>query len=115
MTRRFFARKTKCALGHTHDSQREAARCAELRVRFRAGEIENLVFHPAHEFVIGGTPVVMANGHRMKFTLDFGYIENGRMIVEDVKPKNGFMSRDVPVKIALFRHLNPDIELRLVK
>lgn len=112
---RYFAKKTTCAMGHKHDSKREAARCAELVTLFRAGKIDSLVFHPVHEFVINGQAVVMANGHKMKFTLDFGYTENGRTVVEDVKSKTGYLSRDVPIKIALLKHLRPDLEVRIVK
>lgn len=111
----YFAKKTRCALGHRHDSKREAARCAELQLLFRAGEIDALVYEPVWEVSINGRAVKMANGHTMRFTPDFSYVEKGQVVYEDVKPRNGYMSRDVPVKIALFRHLNPDVELRIVK
>lgn len=111
---RFSAKKAVCGLGHKHDSKREAARCGELQMLFRAGEIDALAFAPVWEVVIDGAPVKMANGHTMRFTPDFSYLENGKVVYEDVKPKNGYMSRDVPVKIALFRHLNPLAELRIV-
>lgn len=110
---RFFAQKTTCALGHRHDSKREAARCAELQSLLRAGQIDALAYEPVYEYVIDGHPVKMANGHTMRFTPDFSYIEKGQVVYEDVKPRNGYMSRDVPVKIALFRHLNPSIEFRV--
>jgi hypothetical protein len=110
----FFAKKTECRLGHLHDSKREADRCHELQTLLRAGEIEALSFEPVWEVEIDGRPVKMGNGHTMRFTPDFSYVEGGKVIYEDVKPKNGYMSRDVPVKIALFRHLNPNIDLRIV-
>lgn len=112
---RFFAKKATCALGHKHDSKREAARCAELQLLFRVGEIDALAYEPVWEVEIDGRAVKMGNGHTMRFTPDFSYIENGKVVYEDVKPSNGYMSRDVPVKIALFRHMNPHIELRIVK
>lgn len=113
--RRHFARKTECVLGHKHASAREAARCVELHNRFRAGEIEALAFEPRYEFATERGPIKMGNGATMRFTPDFSYIENGKVVVEDVKSKTGFMERDVPLRIALFRHLFPSVELRVVK
>lgn len=121
---RYFAKKTECALGHKHDSKREAERCAELVLLFRAGKIQNLVFQPVYEFVIEGVLVTMLNGHPARYTSDFAYTENGKVVWEEVKPpkkrdKKGRLvrfgeSRDVPLRLAFFRHLNPDIELRIV-
>jgi hypothetical protein len=111
---RYFARKTECALGHKHASAREAARCAELHNLFRAGKIDALAFEPQYWFDIEGRPVKHANGRRVGYKPDFSYLENGRVIVEDVKARNGFMERDVPLRMALFRHLFPSVELRVV-
>lgn len=111
----FFAKKSACAFGHTHDSKAEAKRCDALQIREDAGDINCLRTHPEFEFIINGKAVKMANGHRMKFTADFEYMEGTDWIVEDVKAKNGFMSRDVPVKLALLRHLYPHITFRIVK
>lgn len=108
---RFFAKKTTCALGHKHDSKREAERCAELMLRFRAGEIDALVFHPVIEIAFEGREVVMGNGAVMRFTPDFSYLEDGKVIYEDVKAKNGYMSRDVPVKLALLRHMGHEVRI----
>ena len=73
-----------------------------------------LIVEPTYTFPIAGKNVKMANGHDMKFTPDFAYIENGRKIVEDVKAANAHMARDVPVKLALARHLWPDVTWRVV-
>lgn len=110
----YFARKTACANGHTHASRKEAKRCDDLHDRQRHGLIAGLQIEPVYHFEINGTPVKMANGHAMKFTPDFSYIENGRKVVEDVKAVNAHMSRDVPVKLALARHLWPDVDWRVV-
>ncbi len=111
----YFAKKATCAMGHRHDSKREAARCAELHILFRAGQIDALAYEPVFQVEINGRPVKMGNGHVMRYTADFAYIENGYTVWEDVKASNGHLSRDVPVKLALLRHLRPDIELRIVK
>lgn len=111
---RHFARKTPCQHGHTHASKREAARCAELHILLRAGKIDGLAVEPTFYFEIDGAPLLMGNGGKAKFRPDFTYIENGKVVAEDVKPKNGWMSRDVPLRFALFKHLHPEIELRVV-
>ena len=114
----FKAKKSICTHGHKHDSGSEAKRCTDLHVMQSAGLISALEVHPVFYFRINGTPVKMANGHTMKFTGDFGYLDaDGVMVVEDVKPKGGFtnQSRDVPVKLALLKHLYPHISWRIHK
>lgn len=112
---RYFARKTPCRHGHTHDSRAEAKRCEELHLLLRAGEIEGLAYAPQYWFEPDGRPLKLANGRRAGFKADFSYIENGKVIVEDVKASNGFVARDVPLRWALFRHCYPEITLRIVK
>lgn len=66
--------------GHRFDSEREAARYGELRYRLLAGEIADLVVHPAWELAV--------NGQRIgRYSADFSYVETatGRRVVEDVK------------------------------
>lgn len=113
--KRFFAKKADCAAGHTHDSRVEAKRCDVLHQAQERGEIAALRIHPKFEFVINGEPVKMANGHKMTFTGDSEYMQDGKWVVEDVKAKNGLMSRDVPVKLALLRHIYPHITWQIVK
>lgn len=111
----YFARRTACNHGHTHASKREAARCGELHLLFRAGQINALTVEPVYHFQINGAWLTMANGHKCKYTPDFSYIEGNKLIVEDVKAWNGHMERDVPVKFALMRACYPEIEVRVVK
>lgn len=110
----YFARKTPCQHGHTHASAKEAERCNALHLLQRAGKISGLQVEPVVTFPINGKPVKMGNGQDMKFTPDFTYIEAGRKVYEDVKAANAHMCRDVPVKLALARHLYPDCDWRLV-
>ena len=112
--KRHFARKTSCNHGHTHASMTEARRCNELHLLQRAGKISGLQVEPRFTFEIGGKPLVMRNGQPARYTPDFTYIEGGRKICEDVKAKNGFVERDVPLRLALAKHLWPTIEWRLV-
>lgn len=110
----YFARKTACRYGHMHASAKEAKRCNDLHMMQRSGAISGLIIEPIYKFEINGAPVKMANGQQMKFTPDFEYIEDGRIVVEDVKAGNAHMARDVPVKLALARHLWPEKEWRVV-
>lgn len=113
--KKFFAKKTPCGHGHVHASKREARRCDELHQLESLGEIIGLQVEPKFSFVVDGKPVKMANGHTAQYKPDFTYIENGIKVAEDVKPSNGWQSRDVALRFALFRHLWPSIELRVVK
>jgi len=112
---RFFAKKAPCAAGHSHDSRSEAKRCDVLHQAQARDELSSLRVHPEFDFIINGNPVKMANGHKMKFTGDFEYMQDGSWIVEDVKAKNGFLNRDVPVKLALLRHIMPHITWKIVR
>lgn len=112
---KFFNRKTACGAGHTHASKAEASRCNTLHWRQDAGEITALRHEPSFTFIINEREVKMRNGHVMRYTGDFTYIEDNRQVVEEVKGKNGFMSRDVPIKLALMGACYPDIEVRVVK
>ncbi len=111
----YFARKTACLHGHTHASKREAGRCVELHRLQNEGKIVGLKVEPCFHFWVEGAYLKARNGHKIKYTADFTYIEGNRQIVEDVKAKNGHMSRDVPIKFSLMAACYPDIELRIIK
>ena len=114
---RYFARKTVCRHGHSHASAAEAARCLVLHQLAAEGQIDALVIEPQYWFQINGAVVTHTNGRRVGYKPDFGYLERGKVVVEDVKPANkGYgEARDVPVRQAIFRHLFPHIELRIVR
>ena len=109
---KYRAKPTVCQHGHKHASKREAARCAELHLLYRAGAIGGLVIEPTYHFTVNGRPLLMSNGHKAKYRPDFAYLEGNRTVCEDVK---GFVVRDFPLRAALFRACFPDIELRVVK
>ena len=110
---KFNARKTACQQGHTHDSGREAKRCGELHLLLRAGEIGGLVVQPQYWFDLNGQPIKHPNGRRVGYKPDFSYIERGKIVAEDVKSK-ATMTGDSVLRMTLFRHLFPEIELRVV-
>lgn len=112
--KRHFARKTECPHGHKHASGAEAKRCDHLHLLQGRGEISGLQIEPRFTFEINGAPVKMRNGQAARYTADFAYVENGVKVVEDVKARNGFVERDVPLRIAIAKHLWPSIDWRLV-
>jgi len=64
--------------GIKFDSIRESVRYLDLKILERAGEIRNLELQPRYDFVL--------NGVKMGFyKADFRYIDNGVLIIEDVK------------------------------
>lgn len=49
----------------------------------------------------------------IKYTADFSYIKDGALVVEDVKPCQHLLSRDVPLRIKLMKYFH-NIDVRLV-
>jgi hypothetical protein len=92
------------------DSAREAARYRELRMCFGAGVIGDLELQPEYEL----QPAFEYQGKRIRAIVyrgDFRYVENGRVVVEDVK---GFKTKDFLLKAKMFQYRYADVELRLV-
>ena len=69
----------KCVIdGIKFDSLKEGRRYQQLKLLEKAGEIENLELQPKYD--------LMVNSKRVGFyKADFRYIENGELVVEDVK------------------------------
>lgn len=113
---KFHAKRSRCNKGHTHASGREARRCNDLHFLQIAGEIAGLEIEPVFRFVIDGRQVKMRNGHVAQYRPDFVYtdIKAGCRVAEDVK-SDATMTEAFALRAALFRHLFPSIELRIVK
>jgi len=82
------------------DSKIEAARYSQLRILEKAGEIKQLELQP--KFIIQQNCKIKLNDKvktqlMIKYIADFKYIENGKIIVEDVKSK--YTSSDAQYKI----------------
>ena len=92
--------------GFTFDSQKEARRYSELKLLVRVGEIGELELQKS--FVLAES-VKFNNEPRAKpairYVADFTYMENGVMIVEDVKSK---ATKSLPV-YRLKKHLMKSI------
>lgn len=63
---------------YTFDSIKESKRFLELRFRLFAGEIENLELQREWKLEVNGGKVA-------SYFSDFSYMENGELVVEDVK------------------------------
>lgn len=102
---KYNAKKTEID-GHVFDSQAEANRYNELKLMARAGLIANLELQPVFELLEGFT----RDGKKIqgiKYVADFAYIENGRIVVEDVK---GHRTKDYLLKRKLFLYRFPEID-----
>lgn len=82
-------------------SKREGRRYWDLYLMEKAGKISDLVLQPGFTFACG-----------IKYKADFAYTENGKRIYEDVK---GFQPRAFKLKMKMFKHEFPDVELRIFK
>lgn len=107
---KYGAKKTKCWQGHEHPSKKEASRCDVLHDDQKQGKISSLEIQPVFTFIINGSPVKMKNGQSLRYTADFQYNEGDLQVVEDSK---GFVTADFRIRAALFRHLYPQVELRI--
>ncbi len=91
---KFNARRTTCREGHRHDSMREAQRCEDLHLLQKGGVISDLVVHP--RFPLSAFRFEDSCPEKVcDYEADSQYVENGRLVVEDVKSK--------PTKTALYQ------------
>lgn len=86
---KYGAKKVKID-GHTFDSKREAQRYGVLKQMQAAGVISDLELQPVFPLIIDDKPVLIRsphfkNGRAAKYTADFRYRQDGKVIVEDAK------------------------------
>ena len=83
----------------------------ELKLLEKAGKIQNLELQP--HFLL--QEAFKKNGRtyrKIEYIADFKYIENGQVIVEDVK---GMETKEFKIKRKLFEYKYPNLELKIVK
>lgn len=85
-------------------SKAEMARYGELRLLEISGKISHLECQPLFVLTAG-----------VKYYADFRYMEDGRVIVEDVKGGKGTQTRVFLNKWKQVKVLYPDVEFRLVE
>lgn len=96
---------------YVFDSIAESRRYKELKLLERTGEIQNLELQP--HFLLQES--FKKNGktfRKIEYIADFKYIENGKIIVEDVK---GIQTDVFKLKHKIFEKVYPDLELRIIK
>lgn len=104
---------TKTALdGIVFDSAIEARRYQELKLLVAAGEITDLQLQPAYQLQPGYRNAAGRKQRPINYVADFAYMENGRLIVEDVK---GVETAVFRLKRRMFEYLYQGIELRITK
>lgn len=99
--------KLKAAGCRRFDSLAEARRAQVLLADQDAGVISDLEYQPAYSLEVNGRKITPR-----KFKLDFKYIRDERVIVEDVK---GHPTREWKVKWELVQALYPSIQFVIVK
>ena len=98
--------------GIRFDSRAEAFRYSELLLLQKAGKIKDLQVHPVFELLpkmIGPYGVKL---RAVKYEADFQYLEEGSLVVEDVKGMETPMFR---LKLNLFCRNFPFVDFRIVK
>lgn len=96
---------------YVFDSSAEAKRYKELKILLKVGEIKELTLQP--HFLLQES--FRKNGktyRKIEYIADFQYIENGKVIVEDVK---GMQTDVFKLKHKLFEKKYPELELRIIK
>ena len=91
----------KVVNGISFASKREAARYQELLLQLAARKITDLTLQPSFKFDCG-----------IVYKADFSYIENQKRIYEDTK---GFKTPVFNMKMKMFKHHFPLLELRITK
>lgn len=105
-------RNKKTQIGmYVFDSVAESKRYKELALLEKAGEIKGLKLQP--KFLLQES--FKKNGktyRKIEYIADFMYIENGKVIIEDVK---GMETDIFKLKRKMFEYKYPGFELRIVK
>lgn len=93
------------------DSIQESRRYKELKLLLKTGQIQNLELQP--HFLLQES--FKKNGktyRKIEYIADFKYIENNKIIIEDVK---GIQTDVFKLKHKLFEKIYPDLELRIIE
>lgn len=94
------------------DSKREYARWCELKLLQRAGKINGLERQPVYELHPKFKDNRGVAQRAITYRPDFIYIENGKIVVEDIK---GFANDRFSMKEKMFRYKYPEIDFRVKK
>lgn len=87
------------------DSKSEATRYAQLKLLQQAGHIKGLKLQIKFPLIVAGQLICI-------YVADFGYVEDGRIVIEEYK---GFMQAPSRIKHKLFQALYPKYKFRLTR
>lgn len=88
---------------NTYDSKKEARRHAELLLLQRAGQITNLETQVKFELLPSQRIDGKVVERPVAYVADFKYLENGKVVVEDVK---GMKTKDYIIKRKLMLYIH---------
>ena len=105
--------------GILFDSKAEARRFEVLRALEDAGKIADLRLQPKFALEVNGRPLLIKskgypNGRKASFKLDFGYVDGGKQIYEDVKGGSATRTEAYQLRKAILEAMHPEIEIREV-
>lgn len=98
--------------GIKFDSIAEGRRYKELKLLEKAGKISDLELQPKFELQEKYTNAKGEHVRAITYKADFCYIENEKIIVEDVK---GVITKEFAIKKKLFEYKYKDVEFRVIK
>ena len=98
--------------GIKFDSIAEGNRYKELKLLERSKYITELKLQPKFELQEKYTNSKCEHIRDITYRADFSYIENGKLIVEDVK---GMETKEFKLKKKLFEYKYKNIDFRLIK
>lgn len=87
--------------GVVFDSAKESRRYLELKTAEKAGLIQELTLQPRYPLVIGGSVVAT-------YIADFRYMQEGRVVIEDVK---GMKTQTYRLKKKMFEALYAGLKI----
>jgi len=90
--------------GMKFDSKAELSEYGSLRIREMMGEISDLKHHPVLELPAG-----------IKYEADFSFIENGRVVIVDIKGGKATQTAAFKLKWKQAQHGYPHYEFRLIE
>lgn len=94
------------------DSIAEGRRYKELKLLKEGNYITELKLQPKFELQAKYTNKKGKHIRAITYKADFSYIENGILVVEDVK---GVETKEFKLKKKMFEYKYPDIDFRLIK
>jgi hypothetical protein len=101
----YFNEKTR-EDGYVFDSKREAQRYRELRLLVAGGAITDLEVHPSW-VLCAGVEMAGKKCRAIRYTGDFSYRDGaGALVVEDVKPRNGYRTPVYKLKKHLMKAIH---------